>query len=206
MSRTKIGRAAAVTVLLFGHTDSFSCPPIVALAVPSSRNHPLLPAPVIWSRISSTKQLADSVFLCPSSCAPSSRNIQLCIYKSWINDANRTNLKYSFENCVSLIQDISSFRKKPASVSGFTTVNPLNAELNPICHLLALLGGATIVVVSRLRFKFFSRRHAVYVTLHYCQKLNKLPSAMRGNCIYICISIQGSWQGAILQLKWLLQS
>ena len=29
--------------------------------------------------------------------------------------------------------------------------NPLNAELNPICQLLALLGGATIVVVSRLR-------------------------------------------------------
>ena len=34
-------------------------------------------------------------------------------------------------------------------------VNPLNAELNPICHLLALLEGATtrIVVVSRLRVK-----------------------------------------------------
>jgi len=31
--------------------------------------------------------------------------------------------------------------------------NHLNAELNPICHLLALLGGATIVVVSRLRVK-----------------------------------------------------
>jgi hypothetical protein len=31
-------------------------------------------------------------------------------------------------------------------------LNPLNAELNPICHLLALLG-ATIVVVSRLRVK-----------------------------------------------------
>ena len=31
--------------------------------------------------------------------------------------------------------------------------NPLNAELNPICNLLALLGGATIVVVSRLRVK-----------------------------------------------------
>jgi len=31
-------------------------------------------------------------------------------------------------------------------------LNPLNAELNPICHLLALLGVATIVVVSRLRF------------------------------------------------------
>jgi hypothetical protein len=36
---------------------------------------------------------------------------------------------------------------------GFYPVNPLNAELNPICHLLALLGGATIVVVSRLRVK-----------------------------------------------------
>ena len=33
------------------------------------------------------------------------------------------------------------------------SINPLNAELNPICHLLTLLGGATIVVVSRLRVK-----------------------------------------------------
>jgi hypothetical protein len=32
-------------------------------------------------------------------------------------------------------------------------LNPFNAELNPICHLLALLGGATIVVVSSLRVK-----------------------------------------------------
>jgi hypothetical protein len=34
-----------------------------------------------------------------------------------------------------------------------TLFNPLNAELNPICHLLALLGGATVVDVSRLRVK-----------------------------------------------------
>ena len=32
--------------------------------------------------------------------------------------------------------------------------NPLKAELNPICHLLALLGGAIIVVISRLRVKY----------------------------------------------------
>ena len=32
-------------------------------------------------------------------------------------------------------------------------INPLNTELNPICHLLALLGGATIVVFSRLWVK-----------------------------------------------------
>jgi hypothetical protein len=37
--------------------------------------------------------------------------------------------------------------------SGTRIINPLNAELNPTCHLLALLGGATIVVVSRLRVK-----------------------------------------------------
>ena len=43
------------------------------------------------------------------------------------------------------------------------TINPLNAELNPICHLLALLGGATIVVVSRLRVKNLSVSNTVLV-------------------------------------------
>jgi len=38
-----------------------------------------------------------------------------------------------------------------AMLKKYGGINPLNAELNPICHLLALLGGATIVVVSRLR-------------------------------------------------------
>ena len=31
--------------------------------------------------------------------------------------------------------------------------NPLNAELNPICHLLALLGAHHILHVSRIRVK-----------------------------------------------------
>jgi hypothetical protein len=31
--------------------------------------------------------------------------------------------------------------------------NPLNAELNPICHLLALLGAHLILHVSRIRVK-----------------------------------------------------
>ena len=46
-----------------------------------------------------------------------------------------------------------SYDKVMYSVTNNTyiLINPLNAELNPICHLLALLGGATIVVVSRLR-------------------------------------------------------
>ena len=38
---------------------------------------------------------------------------------------------------------------------------PLNAELNPICHLLALLGGATIVVVSGLRVNFLYKCYSI---------------------------------------------
>jgi hypothetical protein len=35
----------------------------------------------------------------------------------------------------------------------FLCFNPLNAELNPICHLLALLGAHLILHVSRIRVK-----------------------------------------------------
>jgi len=34
-----------------------------------------------------------------------------------------------------------------------TYFNPLNTELNPICHLLALLGAHHILHVSRIRVK-----------------------------------------------------
>jgi hypothetical protein len=34
-------------------------------------------------------------------------------------------------------------------------INPLNAELNPIRHLLALVGARHIVHVSRIRVKIF---------------------------------------------------
>ena len=44
--------------------------------------------------------------------------------------------------------------------------NPLNAELNPICHLLALLGGATIVVVSRLRVNYKMAKRTVKTQLY----------------------------------------
>jgi len=38
-------------------------------------------------------------------------------------------------------------------------INPLNAELNPICHLLALLGAHHILHISRIRVKRYTRRH-----------------------------------------------
>ena len=35
-------------------------------------------------------------------------------------------------------------------------INPLNAELNPICHLLALLGAHPVLHVSRVKVKLFN--------------------------------------------------
>jgi len=38
-----------------------------------------------------------------------------------------------------------------AGESGVTYINPLNAELNPICHLLGLLGAHHILHISRIK-------------------------------------------------------
>jgi len=38
-------------------------------------------------------------------------------------------------------------------IDGYKALNPLNAELNPICHLVALLGAHHILHISRIRVK-----------------------------------------------------
>jgi hypothetical protein len=43
-----------------------------------------------------------------------------------------------------------------------SSFNPLNIELNPICHFLALLEGANIADVSGLRVKFNERFRRTY--------------------------------------------
>ena len=45
-----------------------------------------------------------------------------------------------------------------ALISFYRSFNPLNAELNPICHLLALLGVHHFLHVSRIRVKSLSLR------------------------------------------------
>jgi len=40
-------------------------------------------------------------------------------------------------------------------------LNPSNAELNPICHLLALLGAHRILHVSRIRVNFLFCRFSI---------------------------------------------
>jgi len=44
-------------------------------------------------------------------------------------------------------------------------INPLNAELNPICYLLSLLGVHHIFHVSRLRVKIISVSHQYCLSL-----------------------------------------
>ena len=47
--------------------------------------------------------------------------------------------------------------KKHAFDRIMLTFNPLNTELNPICHLLVLLGAHHILHVSRIRVKEIQR-------------------------------------------------
>jgi hypothetical protein len=55
----------------------------------------------------------------------------------------------------------------PVLYTGRTVLNPLNAELNPICHLLALLGAHHILHVSRIRVK----DKYTYIDVHILMKL-----------------------------------
>jgi hypothetical protein len=43
--------------------------------------------------------------------------------------------------------------QRSTNVKIFSMFNPLNAELNPICQLLALLGAHPILHISRIRVK-----------------------------------------------------
>ena len=49
---------------------------------------------------------------------------------------------------------------------GGGAVNPLNAELNPICHLLALLGAHHILHVSRIRVRNLGSPSSTAAILH----------------------------------------
>jgi hypothetical protein len=47
-------------------------------------------------------------------------------------------------------------------ISAFCWFNPLNAELNPICHLLAIFGAHPILHVSRIRVKTRNPFHNLF--------------------------------------------
>jgi hypothetical protein len=68
----------------------------------------------------------------------------------WIGDVLRSNcyLKHVIEGKIQVTARWGRGRKQLLD-----NINPLNAELNPICYLLALLGAHPIFHVSRIRVK-----------------------------------------------------
>jgi hypothetical protein len=53
--------------------------------------------------------------------------------------------------CLSRVKNITPPPPSHTTHGFVLNINPLNAELNPICHLLALLGDHPILHVSRIR-------------------------------------------------------
>ena len=51
------------------------------------------------------------------------------------------------------LENFPSECTKTSESNNISYINPLNADLNPICHLLALLGAHHILLFSRVRLK-----------------------------------------------------
>jgi len=58
-----------------------------------------------------------------------------------------------------------TLRQYMKNIPGKHEINSLNAELNPICHLLALLGVHHFLHISRVRVKELQKKQP-YWTLH----------------------------------------
>jgi len=90
----------------------------------------------------------------------------------WCNPTDRNHVGLYLENEMAVVKIPTSISNNPVFttlffnselwwiISTFGSFNPLNAELNPICHLLALLGARHILHISRIRVKavvYFSK-------------------------------------------------
>ena len=78
--------------------------------------------------------------------------------------------------------------------NGMARINPFNSELNPICHLLALLGAHPILHISRIRVKktngkVMPPKGLMFLTRSLCfplpllRKLQDCTRAVQVNCI-----------------------
>jgi len=71
------------------------------------------------------------------------------------------------------------------TVHAINPLNPVNADLNPICHLLALLGAHPIIHISGVRVKkFIHHRHGCCA----CRLMFRWYALQ--TCLRICISLQ----------------
>ena len=72
--------------------------------------------------------------------------ISFCVFSSAAGCIPIQNLKNKFEKLVHLVGFVTRKKQK--------CINPLKAELNPICNLLALLGAHHILHISRIMVNF----------------------------------------------------
>ena len=110
------------------------------------------------------------VCMCVCVCVRARVRVCVCLYICTLNDSklNTDRLCDSFLAVPTFLQQVAASNRQKlshnllyqwseiCSRSLHTQVkifNPLNAELNPICHLLALLGAHHILHVSRIRVK-----------------------------------------------------
>ena len=95
------------------------------------------------------RQLRASVVSVPSTDNRIAHNMATTF--SWRNLPHRVALSLYF---LLLTTQIGGFKPNFSVNALFKSVfNPLNAELNPMCHLLALLGAHHILHISRIRVK-----------------------------------------------------
>jgi hypothetical protein len=104
----------------------------------------------------------------------------LChIFKGFITHPRSFNLSGSLLNAFTSRQ-ISLLELNKASAFSCSMypfnqyINPLNAELNPICHLLALLEAHPILHISRIRVNIISMNQRLKCTIQF-QQLPDLP-------------------------------
>ena len=75
-------------------------------------------------------------------------------------------------------------------------LNPLNAELNPICHLLALLGAHHILHVSRIRVKInppvpvAARSDAWVCSTSPAEIVGSNPTGGHGYLSFVCCKVE----------------
>jgi hypothetical protein len=66
--------------------------------------------------------------------------------------------------------------------------NPLNAQLNPICHLLALLRAHPILHISSLRVNLTTALHVSGVTMTHLQEHKTTVTTASGNRYTVLLS------------------
>ena len=85
-------------------------------------------------------------------------------------------------------------------ISVLSVINPLNAKLNPICYLLALLGAHHILHVSRIRVKFLWTLIRKQVFLWFIMILVEFEIS---SCFYIfCRMTKFIWANRFLCPVW----